>query len=60
MCPTPAFRAFFQGEPVQGLDLFRFDESGLVTEVTVMIRPLSVLAAIAQARSAPPKDGADT
>lgn len=34
---------------LQGLDLFRFDEAGQIAELTVMIRPLSAVIALAEA-----------
>ena len=34
---------------IEGLDLLRTDEGGLITELTVMIRPLSGVVALAQA-----------
>jgi len=40
---------------VQGLDLIRSDESGRITNLTVMIRPLSGLIALAEAMA--PKVG---
>jgi SnoaL-like protein len=37
---------------VQGMDYLRVDGNGLVTELTVMIRPASALAAVAEAMGA--------
>jgi hypothetical protein len=34
---------------VQGLDHLRYDDAGLITEFTVMLRPLSGLIALAEA-----------
>lgn len=34
------FSARVTGKAVQGLDLIRFDDAGLVTNLTVMVRPL--------------------
>jgi hypothetical protein len=36
------------GREMQGIDLFRFDESGLIADFTVMLRPLSGLVPFAQ------------
>lgn len=43
------FTATVQGRAVQGLDHLRFDEAGLISEFTVMVRPLSGLIALAEA-----------
>ena len=43
------FTATVAGKQLQGLDHLRFDDDGLVSEFTVMIRPLSGLAAIGEA-----------
>ncbi len=43
------FEARVSGREVQGLDLLRFDGDGLVQELTVMVRPLSGLTAVAEA-----------
>ncbi len=43
------FTASVGGRQVQGLDLLRFDDSGNVSELTVMVRPLSGLNALAEA-----------
>jgi hypothetical protein len=40
------FRAKVGNRDVQGLDLIRFDESGLIRDLTVMIRPRSALEAL--------------
>lgn len=46
------FRARVGDRQVQGLDYLRFDGDGLVKELTVMIRPLSGLMALAEAMRA--------
>jgi hypothetical protein len=43
------FTATVGGRTVQGLDHLRFDADGLVSEFTVMVRPLSGLIALAEA-----------
>jgi hypothetical protein len=43
------FTATVGGKRLQGLDHLRFDDRGLVSEFTVMIRPLSGLVAIGEA-----------
>ena len=43
------FRASVGGREVGGLDHLRFDEAGLIQELTVMIRPLSGCIALAEA-----------
>ncbi len=43
------FRAGVNGRQVEGLDHLRYDDAGLVTELTVMVRPLSGLIALAEA-----------
>jgi hypothetical protein len=43
------FRASVDGKDIEGLDHMVFGEDGKVTEFTVMIRPLSGLAAMGQA-----------
>jgi len=43
------FTATVAGRTVQGLDHLRLDEDGLVSEFTVMVRPLSGLIALAEA-----------
>lgn len=46
------FHATVSGEPVQGIDLIRFDEHGKVIDFAVMMRPLSGVLAIADAVTA--------
>lgn len=46
------FRAKVGDREVEGLDLLRTDASGSITNLTVMIRPLSGLIALAEAMSA--------
>jgi ketosteroid isomerase-like protein len=43
------FTARVAGREVQGLDHLRFDDEGLVSEFTVMVRPLSGVIALAEA-----------
>ncbi len=43
------FRARVGDRDVQGLDLLRVDAAGLVTELTVMVRPMSAVLAVAEA-----------
>jgi hypothetical protein len=43
------FRAAVGGRELEGLDLLRLDDDGLIADLTVMIRPLSGLLALAQA-----------
>jgi len=43
------FSATVGGREVDGLDLLRFDSAGLVSELTVMVRPMSGLHALADA-----------
>ena len=43
------FRARVGEREVEGLDLLRFDGRGLVREMTVMVRPMSGLAALSEA-----------
>ena len=43
------FNARVGDKSVQGLDLLRTDDSGRITNLTVMIRPLSGLIALAEA-----------
>jgi hypothetical protein len=45
------FHAHVGAEPVEGIDLLRFDDEGRVTSVLVMLRPLAGLLAIADAVS---------
>ena len=42
------FRAAIAGRELEGMDLLRFDEHGLIADFTVMIRPLSGLVPFAQ------------
>jgi SnoaL-like domain len=49
------FNARVGDKSVQGLDLLRTDDSGRITNLTVMIRPLSGLVALAEAMA--PKVG---
>jgi hypothetical protein len=46
---TLIFRARAGGRELDGLDLIRFGEDGLITELKVMVRPLSGLEALAAA-----------
>ena len=46
------FRARVGDKSVEGLDLIRTNESGKITNLTVMVRPLSGLIALAEAMSA--------
>jgi hypothetical protein len=46
------FKARVGDRDVEGMDLLRVDRSGLVTELTVMVRPLSGLTALAEAMGA--------
>ena len=43
------FRARVGDRELQGLDLFRFDADGQIAELTVMIRPLTAVIALAEA-----------
>ncbi len=43
------FKARVGDREVDGLDLLRFDDDGLVSELTVMVRPLSGVQALAAA-----------
>jgi hypothetical protein len=43
------FRTRVEGRELEGLDLLRLDADGLIDDLTVMIRPLSGLIALAQA-----------
>ena len=43
------FRASAAGREIEGVDLLRFDEEGLIDDFTVMLRPLSGLVPFAQA-----------
>jgi len=42
------FRASVGGRELEGIDLLRFDEDGLIADFTVMIRPVSGLMPFAQ------------
>jgi hypothetical protein len=44
-----AFNARAGRQGLQGVDLFRFDENGKISEITVLIRPLAGLTALAAA-----------
>lgn len=41
------FATEVEGKQVEGIDKLTFDEQGLITELTVMLRPASALAAVA-------------
>ena len=43
------FRAGIGGREIEGLDLLRLDEEGLIADFTVMLRPISGLLPFAQA-----------
>jgi hypothetical protein len=43
------FRAGIDGKELEGIDLLRFDQEGLIDDFTVMLRPLSGLIPFAQA-----------
>jgi hypothetical protein len=43
------FRARVGDKQVQGVDLLRFDEHGLISDLTVLVRPLSAVIALAEA-----------
>jgi SnoaL-like domain len=43
------FRASVAGKELEGIDLLRFDQHGLIADFTVMLRPLSGLIPFAQA-----------
>ena len=43
------FTATVAGRELHGLDHLRFDEEGMVSEFTVMVRPLSAVIALAEA-----------
>jgi len=43
------FRAGIGGREIEGLDLLRLDEDGLIADFTVMLRPISGLLPFAQA-----------
>ena len=43
------FRAAIDGREIEGIDLIRLDEEGLIEDFTVMLRPISGLMPFAQA-----------
>ena len=43
------FTAGVSGRGIQGLDHLRYDDAGLISEFTVMVRPLSGVIALAEA-----------
>jgi hypothetical protein len=43
------FKAAIDGKELEGIDLLRFDDQGLIADFTVMLRPLSGLIPFAQA-----------
>ena len=43
------FKARVGDRELDGLDLLRFDDDGLITELTVMVRPMSGMHALAEA-----------
>lgn len=43
------FRATVAGKEIEGIDLLRFDDEGLIADFTVMLRPLSAFMLFAQA-----------
>jgi len=43
------FRATVNGKQVHGVDLIQLDDQGLITEFTVMVRPLSALTTLSDA-----------
>ena len=43
------FRATVGGKQIHGIDLLQLDADGLVTEFTVMVRPLSAVVALGEA-----------
>ncbi|GAA2417677.1 nuclear transport factor 2 family protein [Nonomuraea africana] len=43
------FRATVNGKQIHGIDLLQFDESGLIKEFTVMVRPQSAVHALGEA-----------
>ena len=43
------FRASVAGKQIEGIDLLRIDADGLISDFTVMLRPLSALVPFAQA-----------
>ena len=46
------FETFVDGVSTNGIDLIRTNEDGLISELTVMVRPLSAANALAQAMGA--------
>lgn len=42
------FEANVDGRQLQGMDILRFDESGLIRELIVMVRPMSGIHALAE------------
>jgi ketosteroid isomerase-like protein len=46
------FETVVDGVSVNGIDLIRTDDAGLISELTVMVRPLSAANALAQAMGA--------
>jgi hypothetical protein len=46
------FQTFVDGVSVMGMDLLRWNDEGLITEFTVMVRPLSAANALATAMAA--------
>src|SRR4051794_24664251 len=40
------FRAVVNGRQIHGIDLFQLDETGLIKELTVMVRPQSAVRAL--------------
>ena len=46
------FRATIGGREVEGSDFLHTDENGSITELTVMVRPLSAVMALAEAMGA--------
>jgi hypothetical protein len=43
------FRAVVNGRQIHGIDLFQLDETGLIKELTVMVRPQSAVRALGEA-----------
>lgn len=43
------FRATVRGRQIHGIDLLQFDEAGLISEFTVMVRPQSAVQALSEA-----------
>ncbi|MFI8908815.1 nuclear transport factor 2 family protein [Streptomyces albidoflavus] len=50
-CPADVllFRATVDGKEIHGMDLLHFDETGLIKEITVMVRPQSAVQTLGQA-----------